>query len=251
MPLVCIASPKGGVGRTTLTATLAVALRRLGRQVVAIDLDRQNALRLNFELPEDLRGIAHELDTARAWRDLATETPAGIFVVPFGAVPVRDGADFHSYVAQHPGLVHDRLAALLAQPDLLVVADLPAGPTAVDWEIHELADLYLIALLPDAMSLALLPRLQHGEYLSGTGGRRPPVGYVLNQIDPRRQLCRDVLALSRDVLGDAVYGIVHQDEGVAEAAACQLTVLDYAPDSVASQDLMALARRIHGSLAPH
>ena len=251
MPLVCIASPKGGVGRTTLAATIAVALRRLGRQVVAIDFDRQNALRLNFELPEDLRGIAHEFDTNRAWRDLATETPSGIFVVPFGAVPVTEGASFHGYVAQRPGLLRDRLAALLAQPDLLVMADLPAGPTTVDSEIHELADLYLIVLLADAMSLALLPRLQHGEYLSGTSGRRPPVGYVLNQIDPRRQLCRDVLALSRDVLGDAVYGIVHQDEGVAEAAACQLTVLDYAPDSVACQDIMALARRIHGSLAPH
>ena len=80
--------------------------------------------------------------------------------------------------------------------------------------------------------------------------RVPPLGYVLNQVDPRRQLCRDVLALSRDVLGEALYGMVHQDEAVAEAAACQLTVLDYAPDSVASQDVMAIASRVHGTLAP-
>ena len=65
MPLVCLTSPKGGVGRTTLAATLAVALHRLGRRVVAVDLDRQNALRLNFELPEELPGIADELDTGR------------------------------------------------------------------------------------------------------------------------------------------------------------------------------------------
>jgi hypothetical protein len=51
-------------------------------------------------------------------------------------------------------------------------------------------------------------------------------------------------------LGEALYGMVHQDEGVAEAAACQLTVLDYAPDSVASQDIMAIARRVHSTLAP-
>jgi len=105
-------------------------------------------------------------------------------------------------------------------------------------------------LLADAMSLAALPKLQHGDYLLTAGtDAMPPLGYVLNQVDPRRQLCRDVLALSRDVLGDTLYGMVHQDEAVAEAAACQLTVLDYAPDSVASQDVTAVAQRLHGRLA--
>lgn len=101
------------------------------------------------------------------------------------------------------------------------------------------------------MSLAVLPKLQRGGYLLVEPAERAPqIGYVLNQVDPRRQLCRDVLALSRDVLGDSIYGMVHQDEAVAEAAACQMTVVDYAPDSVASSDIMALATRVHGSLAP-
>jgi cellulose synthase operon protein YhjQ len=250
MPLVCLTSPKGGVGRTTLTATLGVALHRLGWRVVAVDLDRQNALRLNFELPEEIHGIADEVDSGRDWNELAVETPAGIMLIPYGAVPAAQALRLSAHVAQNPGWLGRQLRPLLDQRDLLVVADVPAGPSALNIEIDPLADLHLLVLLADAMSLALLPKLQHGDYLLAAGDHRPPLGYVLNQVDPRRQLCRDVLALSRDVLGEALYGMVHQDEAVAEAAACQLTVLDYAPDSVASQDVLAIARRVHGTLAP-
>jgi cellulose synthase operon protein YhjQ len=250
MPLVCFTSPKGGVGRTTLAATLGAALHRLGRRVVAVDLDRQNALRLNFELPEDLPGIADEIDSGRDWSKLAVETPAGIMLIPFGAVSAPQAMRVSAHVAQNPGWLARQLRPLVDRRDLLVVADMPAGPSAFNVEIDPLADLHLLVLLADAMSLALLPKLQHGDYLLAPGDRLPPLGYILNQVDPRRQLCRDVLALSRDVLGEALYGMVHQDEAVAEAAACQLTVLDYAPDSVANQDVMAIANRVHGALAP-
>ena len=250
MPLVCLTSPKGGVGRTTLAATLGVALHRLGRRVVAVDLDRQNALRLNFELPEELPGIADEIDGGRDWSDLAVETPAGIGLIPFGAVSATQALRLSTQVTQNPGWLGRQLRPLLDQRDLVVVADMPAGPSALNVETDPLADLHLLVLLADAMSLALLPKLQHGDFVFGGGERMPSLGYVLNQVDPRRQLCRDVLALSRDVLGDALYGMIHQDEGVAEAAACQLTVLDYAPDSVASQDIMAIARRVQSTLAP-
>jgi cellulose biosynthesis protein BcsQ len=51
MPLLCLASPKGGVGKTTLAANLACGLAGLGARVVALDLDPQNALRLHFGVP--------------------------------------------------------------------------------------------------------------------------------------------------------------------------------------------------------
>jgi cellulose synthase operon protein YhjQ len=250
MPLICFASPKGGVGRTTLAATLGVALHRLGRRVMAIDLDRQNALRLNFALPEELRGIVDELDSGREWDELAVETPAGIGLVPFGAATAVQAMDAANHLAQHPGWLRQRLFAFTAQRDLVVLVDMPPGPSSCNVELDPVADLHVVVLLADAMSLAALPTLQHGDYLLAAGtDTMPPIAYVLNQVDPRRQLCRDVLALSRDVLGDTLYGMVHQDEAVAEAAACQLTVLDYAPDSVASRDVMAVAQRIHDRLA--
>jgi cellulose synthase operon protein YhjQ len=251
MPVVCFGSPKGGVGRTTLAATVGVALHRLGWRVVVIDLDRQNALRLNFSFPEELRGVLDEVDSGRDWNELALETPSGIYVVPFGAGPAANIMRMQAHVAENPGWLRQRLTPFMTQRDLVVVVDMPPGPSAFQVELDPLADLHVVVLLADAMSLAVLPKLQHGDYLLTAGAERTPrVGYVLNQVDPRRQLCRDVLALSRDVLGDTLYGMVHQDEAVAEAAACQLTVLDYAPDSIASQDITAVAQRVHAGLAP-
>jgi cellulose synthase operon protein YhjQ len=230
---------------------MGVALHRLGWRVLALDLDRQNALRLNFDLPEDLPGIVDALDSGRDWNELAVETPAGIFLVPFGAAVGAGAMRVHTHATENPGWLRQRLAPFAAQRDLVVAIDMPPGPSVFNVELDPLADLHVVVLLADAMSLALLPKLQHGDYLLTAAGERiPAVGYLLNQVDPRRQLCRDVLALSRDVLGDTLYGMVHQDEAVAEAAACQLTVLDYAPDSVASRDIMAAAARVHSSLAP-
>ncbi|MBV9829618.1 MAG: cellulose synthase operon protein YhjQ [Alphaproteobacteria bacterium] len=251
MPLVAFSSPKGGVGRTTLAATVAVALRRLGWRVLAIDFDRQNALRLNFELADDLRGVAHDFEANRDWNEIAVETPAGVHLIPFGAVPAHDWLRLHGHLTQNPGWLRQRLAPLAEQRDLVVIADLPTSPSQLNVELDGYADVHVVPLLADAMSLAVLPRLQRGEYLlAGNTQPAPQVGYVINQVDPRRQLCRDVLALSRDVLGADLFGMVHLDEGVAEAAACQLTVLDYAPESAASYDIMAIAQRVHASLAP-
>src|SRR5260370_2138075 len=135
----------------------------------------------------------------------------------------------HTHVAQNPGWLRPRLTPFMAQRDLVVVVDMPPGPSAFNVELDPLADLHVIILLADAMSLAVLPKLQHGDYLlTAAGERRPQVGYVLNQVDPRGQLRRDGLALSRDVLDEALYGMVHPDDGGAEAAARHLTVLYYA-----------------------
>jgi cellulose synthase operon protein YhjQ len=246
MPLVCFASPKGGVGKTTLTANIGAALHRLGWQVLAVDFDIQNALRHHFELPPGaLRGFASEADREHDWTELVVKTPSGMLLIPFGTAPVAATIAVTEYASAHRGWVRDRLAPFLERDDLVVVADMPPGPSPYLTELAPIADVAMAVLLADAASLMLLPRIRSGEFFRDPeGGRNDRVGYVLNQIDHRRQLGRDVLALSEQVLGDDLYGSVHHDEAVAEAVACRLMVLDYAPDSAASDDLVAIARRL-------
>jgi len=252
MEVVCFASPKGGVGKTTITANLGVALHRLGWRVLAIDFDRQNSLRLHFELPnEEVRGIANEFDGGGDWSDLVLETPSGVFLLPFGAVSAAECLRMQAFVGERPGWVCGQLEPFFEYSDLIMLADMPPGPSCYDAALEPVAGFHIVALLADAMSLAILPRLQVG---IARGGSRnvasSQIGYVLNQVDQRRQLNRDVLALTRDVLGERLYGTIHHDEAVPEAVACQLPVLDYAPDCVASQDLAELARRIDRNLKP-
>jgi cellulose synthase operon protein YhjQ len=245
MSLICFASPKGGVGKTMLTANIGAALHRLGWRVLAIDFDLQNALRSHFELPTDWQGIASTTDRERDWSELVVNTPSGMSVLPFGAASVTAAIAVTEYAAAHRGWITDHLAPFLEREDRVVVADMPPGPSPYLAELAPIADLALAVLLADAASLALLPRIRSGEFfLDPEGGRTDRIGYVFNQIDHRHLLGRNVLALSEQVLGDDLYGIVHRDEAVAEAVACRVTLLDYAPDSAASHDVIAIAQRI-------
>ncbi len=251
MPVVCVASPKGGAGKTTLAATIGVALRRIGWRVLALDCDRENALRLHFELPSDeLPGIANDGGAERDWTELAVETPSGVFVIPFGAAEASDSIRLTTLIGDNPGWVGRKLAPFFEYRDLAIVVDMPPGPSVYDAEIDTLADVHVAVLVADALSLALLPRFQRGDFGWGGAPRKSPTGYVINQVEPRHRLCRDVLVLGREVLGEALFGTVHHDEAVAEAVACRQTVLDYAPDSIAAHDIAAVANRIHDSLAP-
>lgn len=250
MPVVSVGSPKGGVGKTTLAASVAVALHREGWRVLAIDLDRQNALRLHFEIDsDDLPGIAGQIEGARDWTDLVVETPSGVYLIPYGDVTAAGGLQVEAYAARHPDWIRGQLEPFFDYPDVIVIADMPPGPSTYTFQVDPVADLQIGVLLADAMSLALVPKLQAGDFLLPDAEHRPArVGYVLNQVEPWRQLSRDVVALAQGVLVEDLYGTVHYDDAVAEAVACQLTVLDYAPDSAASRDILNLAQRVHRTL---
>ena len=239
------------MGKTTLTATAAVALHRLGWRVLAIDFDRQNALQLHFELPnEGAPGIADAVESGRDWTDLVVETRGGIYLIPFGTVSATSCLRVQNHVDRNPGWIRSQLEPFFEHRDVVVVADMPPGPSPYNVEVDPVTDLQMIVLLADAVSLALVPKLQSGDYLiDGAAERLAQTGYVLNQVEPQRQLCSDVIALSQEVLGPDLFGQVHRDEAVAEAVACQSTVLDYAPDSIAGRDIAALAQRMHECLA--
>ncbi|ONH59341.1 chromosome partitioning protein ParA [Frankia sp. CcI49] len=68
MKVVTIASYKGGVGKTTLTANLGAAIARLGRRVLLIDLDPQTNLTFNFYGADQWRrDLADQRRTVKAW----------------------------------------------------------------------------------------------------------------------------------------------------------------------------------------
>ena len=59
MPVVVVANPKGGVGKTTVATNVAGYFARQGRQVMLGDADRQQSSRLWLRLrPPEARPIA-------------------------------------------------------------------------------------------------------------------------------------------------------------------------------------------------
>ena len=86
MPVIAIANPKGGVGKSTLATNLAGALARQGHAVMLGDLDRQQSSRLWLQwraatLPTILSWDITEDHIARPPKGtthIVLDTPAGL-----------------------------------------------------------------------------------------------------------------------------------------------------------------------------
>jgi len=249
MKAVCFGSPKGGVGKTMLTANIAYALQRLGMKVVVIDFDPQNALRHHFGVSlEDGRGYVGGAFSTDDWRPFLRETRSGVRLLGYGDATHEERRRFDTVLEQNPNFLVDRLRPLLfGEANTVLLADMPPGPSPALEAFCRLNPLCIGVLLADTASTALLPAVERGEFYGAHA--LPRTFYVVNQYDIRSALNRDVTAFLRERLGAALLGLVHRDEAVKEAHARQISVFQHAYASAAVEDLTNIARNIQRLLS--
>lgn len=252
MKRIAIVSAKGGVGKTTLTANLSAGLARCGSaHVMALDLDPQNALALHFGVsPGELGGLARATLEHKPWSSVCISRQEGLYVLPYGVVTEHDRMSFESQIEAHDHWLSDQLDTLDLPADALVLLDTPPGPSGYLRQALTVADVVVVVLLADAASYATLPMMQR--LVDAYCTPRPDfLGclFILNQLHSGRQLSKDIVAVMRADHGEGILGVVHEDQAVREALAFQQHSLDYAPDSVASGDLMACAERLQQLLS--
>ncbi|HEY0209463.1 cellulose biosynthesis protein BcsQ [Acerihabitans sp.] len=245
MPLVCVCSPKGGVGKTTVSANLAYALARSGSKVLVIDFDVQNALRLHFGVPiSDTRGYVAQATTAVDWSQFILKADANLFVLPYGEVEEEQRLAFETAVSRDPHFLLRGLSTVLNYPGLVVIADFPPGPVAALKAVQSFADLHIVVMLADTASLSLLPQMENHKFLGAPMNSRLGEYYVVNQSDMRRNLSRDVSQFFEQRLGDRLLGIIHRDECVPEANASQRSIIEFSPVSAAAFDIELISKKV-------
>ncbi|WP_337878839.1 cellulose biosynthesis protein BcsQ [Rheinheimera sp.] len=244
MNLICVASPKGGVGKTTLTANLAHALQRLGLRVLVIDFDPQNSLRLHFGMPlSDSSGHVKDWNAVQEWSHHVRESDSGVRYVPYGRVQKFEKDHYEQTLAKEPKLLATWLAPFISQPELVVIADLAPGYSVAMQALCQFDPIILNVLLADSASLSSLPEIESGN-LYGED-MRDRCYYIVNQVDVRSQLNADVTSFLTQRLGSALLGTVHRDEAVAEANANQMLVFKYSQASAVAADFDAIAKNLH------
>jgi cellulose synthase operon protein YhjQ len=250
MIVLTVASPKGGVGKTSVTANLAAALVAQGRRVLLVDLDPQNALRLHEGMPPgEIAGCSRATLAGEDWRRCLFQAPNGVIFLPFGELNDTDTQAFENHLETHPTWLADNLRSLGLGPDDLVLVDTPPGPSPYLRQALSVAHRVLIVLLADAASYATIPQMSrlvdtyclHRPDFQGSH-------LVVNQVDTARHLARDVLNAMRSVYGDKVLAVVHYDQAVGEALAHNENVFEYAPHSLAARDFTACAGKLLGLL---
>jgi cellulose synthase operon protein YhjQ len=252
MPLICFASPKGGVGKTTLAANLADAMQRDGRRVMVIDFDPQNTLRLHFGVPlSDTGGFTADLPRRPDWRNCIRESASGVMVLPHGAMELRGALGLSAALERDPDLLAAPMRAILADPTLTVIADTPPGPSHALAVLVPMSSMVVAVLQAEAISAALIPDIDSGRFLgSGTmaalfAGR---LRVVLNEVDLNSRLSRASADAVARHLGPRLLGAVSRDETLAEALAMQKLVQETAPESRAAEDIRAIARAIEAAM---
>lgn len=231
---ILMSSPKGGVGRSCLAAHLALALSRLGRRVLVIDLDPRNGL-ADLLLPgaELSPGIGAALQGDALVEPTLVAT--SVYFAPYGLTVAPPAAS----AALEPETVDQLISTLTRRSgaDIVVIDAESAREAAVPLKPH---DAEVCVFLPDAGSMAALRMSGLVTALLSRSGSQTRFG-VLNAVDLRRPLARAVLSTLSSDRFPAWLPFVRYDEAIAEAHAQNRTVFDTAPESVSILDIQALA----------
>jgi cellulose synthase operon protein YhjQ len=240
MKTVAFISGNGGVGKSTITANLAVALASRKKKVVVIDLDPQNSQRLHLGLDcDEIAGLVREGIAVSSLFD----SPFGVHFIPFGRVTEPELEEFRSELLQNPYWVRAGIAALVPCAFDYALIDTPPGASIYLEQALHAAQQAIVVTLADAASFVTLPRIA-GLVEHYTKGRGDFTGMsrLINQMPTERRLAHLVReAVCSDGSADMVPLAIHKDAAVAHALACERPVLEYQPGAMASLDFQYLA----------
>jgi cellulose synthase operon protein YhjQ len=237
-PVLAVFSLAGGVGKSSLAATLARTLSARGERVLLVETTSYGLLPFFFGASDRRPGVLRTFTPPEACGDAPIQTIA----FDVDALPAEsDGEDPLSVEI-----------ARYARDASRVIVDISTASTAVARRILRMSPQVLVPVVPDMSAVvnsgfidALFHRKSDASVLSSE------VCYVLNQFDPSQPLHLDVREVLRERLGDRLLPFtLRRAPAVSEALAEGMTVVDYAPAAPVAEDFNSLAAWIKARSAP-
>lgn len=236
-----IASGKGGVGKSTLAAAMAVALTRGGRHTVLIDMDI--GLRsLDIHLGMENSVVYDVLDYVRGDCELAQAVLSSLELPELGLLPASQLGTAEEIGGEQMETIFRRL---LEQYEY-VIADAPAGLSRGIDLILEGAQNTLLVATPDDVSIRDAERVVS---LCRDRGKPAPL-LIVNRVIPALVAAGDMYTPQAiaDTLDIPLLGYVPDDAEVLKALHRHRTVMD--TDCPARFAIERIAGRLSGRAVP-
>jgi len=236
---IAVLSLKGGTGKTTTVRTLADVFRRIGMDVLCVDLDPQGNLSDYFDVPGDARPTVADVISGEAKAKAATHDG----IIP--ASPIL--AEVERALSGKMGrelVLRKALKEPRRQHDLILIDCPPAlglltvnGLVAANWAmISSEAQYFALQGVQGALEVVEQAREFYNDDLEF-------LGVAMNIADMRTVHSRDAYAALRSHFGDKVFEtVIRASIAYAESAERGRSILEHRPDL--GRDYLALAGEV-------
>ena len=233
---IAVLSLKGGTGKTTAVRTLADVFRRLGLDVIAIDLDPQGNLSDYFDVPPDASPTIADVLSGKAKATAAAHD---------GVIPATPHlAEVERSMSGKMGrelVLRKALKDVRKEHDLILIDCPPAlglltinGLVAADWAlVSSEAQYFALQGVEGALEVIEQAKEFYNPDLEW-------LGVALNIADMRTVHSREAFEQLSEHYGEKVFeSVIRSSIAYAESAEKAVSILDHRPDLAA--DYLALA----------
>ncbi len=245
--IIVLTNQKGGVGKTTTSASLAVGLARKKKKVLAVDMDPQGNLGFSLgvdteESPsvyEALMGKATVYDAVRRIREIDI----------IHSNILLSGAEATFKGGQREMLLKGLLEPVEKLYDYIVI-DTPPAFNVLTLNGYSAADYLIIPMSAEILSLMGLVQLKdtYETIKQSVNPQLEIMGILLTRYERRCSLSGEVQEMAQTVagqLGTRVFDtVIHNAVAAAEAPAHGENIFEYAPKSVPAEDYGAFVEEV-------
>lgn len=240
--IVTVASGKGGVGKSSITVNLAIALSQLGLRVLVIDADFGLAnVDVMLGVPS-LYNLSHYLKKEKSLSEIVQESPSGVRFISGGSGIFEL---LNMSEVQLRRIIDDLLAN--SSPSDIILFDAGAGVNDTVFSLMRASTESIIVTTPEPT--AILDAYALLKTIKKTGGALPDTRIIMNKAENKKEADNAIesfVRISKKYLDEKIepLGSILYDGEVPKSIKQQTPLLISHPKSATAKDIVSIAENL-------